>query len=458
LLSDLLVTAKEISMFLNLTRLFSVLNPSPRRSLNAGRRPLVRSARRARPMLEALEDRVLLAHSLLYIGTSANWSNANAWIDTTDGKFYAPTEGDSLTFNPGQVVKGADGKSYSGTNSQSTDDINGLSISSLSIISGYTQVIDFSQSLSVMGNVTMQNGDLEPLMATPSLAFKGANTIFTWTGGTIGIPVLLLGGGSPATQQFTIGGQGDKTIKALVTNFANATWTGGNIVFSGQNAAFNNSAGGIFEIKGGGNMNVQNASPTFTNAGTFEKTAGGTNTIVVGMSNSGTMEFAFGTVAFTSVLKQNAGTAVTTLNGGNFSTAQTFQLNLGSLNGVGTITGSIQSVAGKITPGLNGAPGTLNITGTYEQDAGATLTIVINAAGLFGKFNVQGSATLDGTLQVNKDPAFQPAFGTGFDKLVFMTYASVSGDFATVNITNNSWNGEFYAPSKQATDYELDLA
>jgi hypothetical protein len=448
-----LLLEKEMSMFFNLSALFSVLNRGPRHTLSAGRRRPAPTSQRARPVIEALEDRVLLAHNLLYIGTSANWSTKSAWIDMSDFNNYVPVAGDSLTFDPSKVVNGT-----RGTNSASTDDINALSVLNLTIASGYTKVIDFKQSLTVTGNVSMQNGDLEPLMAQPALSFTGASGVFNWTGGTIGIQVTLAGGG---TQQFNIDGQADKTLKALITNAAKATWTNGNIVFSGLNADFSNAAGGTFEIKSGGNMSVQNASATFTNAGTFKKTAGGTNTIVVDMSNSGTMEFDFGTVAFTGVLKQTAGTAVTTLNGGNFSTAQTFQISFGTLNGVGTITGSIQNIGGTVTPGLNGAPGTLNITGTYEQDTGGTLTIVINAAGAFGKFNVQGSATLDGTLQVNKDPAFQPTPGQGFDTLAFMTYSSVNGIFSTVNITNNSWtvNGQehHYFASEAPTEYDLDL-
>src|SRR5260370_38782304 len=68
------------------------------------------TVRRLRPRLEALEDRFMLAHDLLWIGNANGaWNVAANWVDKSDGMNYAPAMADNFTFQPGLVVNGQTG-------------------------------------------------------------------------------------------------------------------------------------------------------------------------------------------------------------------------------------------------------------------------------------------------------------------------------------------------------------
>ncbi len=110
----------------------------------------------------------------------------------------------------------------------------------------------------------------------------------------------------------------------------------------------------------------------------FQKSAG-TGTTSVGdgfgnaFNNTGTVQGLSGTLAFTGSYTQTAG--ATRLNGGAISSSQTMNIQGGTLDGVGTLTGNVNNSGGTLSPGLS--PGQLNETGAYTQGGGGAFTTEI---------------------------------------------------------------------------------
>jgi uncharacterized repeat protein (TIGR01451 family) len=175
---------------------------------------------------------------------------------------------------------------------------------------------------------------------------------------------------------------------------------------------------------------IVGGGPVISNTGTFQKSsATGTSNIEPPFTNSGgTIGANSGTLNFTA-LTQTTGT--TTLNGGALAFVNPAQLNGGTLNGAGSITGDVINSGGNVSPGMS--PGTISITGNYTQGAGGTMTIELGgtSAGQYDLLNATGTATLDGTLNVSLINSFTPANGDSWQPF---TFASRTGDFATKNL------------------------
>lgn len=419
-------------------------------SFKAAKRPKRPTNRAARPTVEALEDRFLLARTLLWTAAQGgSWSDANTWTcsasgtPTDVGGHFAPTNIDSLVFDPSQSVMGT-----SGANTASKDDINagaGDTAANLTIASGYTSTITVNggSNLRLSGNFSMAAGTLKNTTGAGgdnrNFTFASAGT-FTWRGGTISLPTYIGSGTTRPT--VNLQGDADKTLGADMKNYGTLTWTGGGNFMFTSGASFENQDGATFDIQTDKQIGVVGtASPQITNNGAFKKSAGGGTTTIVPDFDSigGTLTFGSGTLAFTGVVRQLFSDATTVLNGGSFQTARTFQLIAGSLTGVGTINGAVDSSSrGNVIPGLNGAPGTLNIVGGYTQGDNATLTINIDATGNAALLNVQGAATLAGTLTVNRNANYLPTSGD----LTFLKYTAVNGDFATDNLFDTRWTAQ----------------
>ena len=130
---------------------------------------------------------------------------------------------------------------------------------------------------------------------------------------------------------------------------------------------------------------------------------GTTYTVSGTLTNAGTVEASNGTLNFAGTYVQTAG--LTLMNGGNVQATQPIQIVGGTLQGSGTITGSVTN-NGTLNPG--NPLGLLTITGNYAQTANGVLNIVL--AGL-------------------------PA-GTNYDRLVVNGNASLAGRFNSSLITN----------------------
>jgi hypothetical protein len=101
--------------------------------------------------------------------------------------------------------------------------------------------------------------------------------------------------------------------------------------------------------------------------------------------------------------------------------------NAGTLQGTGTINGSLENNAGGIVSPGN-SPGTLSVDGTYVQAGGSTLLMELGgtSAGSFDKLAVGGALTAGGTLDIDLINGFTPTAGNSWDILDF---ASTSGSF-----------------------------
>ena len=65
------------------------------------RRPKRPLPRRTRPWLEALEDRLVPANTLLWVNGDGNgsWFDSNNWMNTVTAKPATPAAGDNLIFD-----------------------------------------------------------------------------------------------------------------------------------------------------------------------------------------------------------------------------------------------------------------------------------------------------------------------------------------------------------------------
>ena len=279
------------------------------------------------------------------------------------------------------------------------------------------------------------------------LNFNSASTVamVNLTGGTLGetSPVTVTGpltlGGGTITNAL-VSANGGKLI-----NPANAIWSAGS--FTGANGAvFSNLFGATFNNTFDGNFSAgAGATPTFANAGLFQKTGGtpplGKTAIDFQFINTGTVEVQISTLRYV-INQQTAG--LTLLDGGGLDAqAQPIQLLGGSLVGTGLVTlANTENVinSASLSPGL--PLGELDIAGNYQQTAfgalnielggylpGTSFDLVTVAAGGAG-----GNATLGGTLNVTLTNGFSPTNGATF---TFLTAGSRIGAFATFNYPSN---------------------
>ena len=217
---------------------------------------------------------------------------------------------------------------------------------------------------------------------------------------------------------------------------------GGQIGLEGPNETL---SVGTLTNNGSITLNGPNATATIgsvTNGGTIDLENASTLTVNGDVNNSGTLYTSFyGT----------GGNTVTV--GGLLTNEATGQINL---NGPGDV---LQALGGLSNSGVininNGSTidppfvtngGTINIgsmsklvvgMGGYTQLANGTLGEIITGHNSFGVINVNGSALLDGTLDILLQGGFNPRVGSIF-QFIFANPGQISGTFA--NIENDFFN------------------
>ncbi len=198
---------------------------------------------------------------------------------------------------------------------------------------------------------------------------------------------------------------------------------------------FINDQTGVFEISDVGGFDPGFASQLhlFDNRGVFRRTGAAASVLVdVGFVSEGDVEL-LGDTTFADGFVQTAGR--TALLGGNLSVnAHTVDLQGGTLEGSGQVTGNVQNDA-RIEIGGANQTGTLSITGSYTQGAGGVVALEIGGAAVEDidrlVTNTQSGAqttVLDGELSVSLIGDFAATAGDSFEVLAF---DAVSGDFAT---------------------------
>ncbi len=197
------------------------------------------------------------------------------------------------------------------------------------------------------------------------------------------------------------------------------------------------------QIQVGGNFEVQGG---VLQAGGAVAVAGEGSTTGASLQVGGTMAVAGGYQAVGSVTQVDGQLQVggpSTVSGGVLTVNGLFQplgglaMNDGSLlGGAGTIAGEVANNA-VVNPG--NSPGTITITGNYNQSAAGTLQIEAADAGNFDRLVVGGAAILAGTLQFLPLDGFQPQYGQQF---AFLQAGQVLGGFATLQVPE-TFRGRF---------------
>jgi hypothetical protein len=224
-------------------------------------------------------------------------------------------------------------------------------------------------------------------------------------------------------------------------NHGTINWSSGNLLAS---KGFYQAANSTLNITGDGCLAHDSAAGgTAEIQGKVRKSSNGISVFALPVNNRGHIEAAGGILDFANGFKQFGGT--TLLNGGSIGSKATLQYLGGRLAGSGTVQGSVNNQGATVAPGHS--PGIIVVNGGYVQAANGILQMEIGGTTPgtgYDQLQVNGSATLDGTLDMIQYANFVPVAGNSFQLL---KYLSVSGDFATV--LNDFTNvGTYFTTSK----------
>lgn len=126
------------------------------------------------------------------------------------------------------------------------------------------------------------------------------------------------------------------------------------------------------------------------------------------------------------------GTGTLFLNSNNTFTGNT-DINAGTLAGTGSVAGDLNINTGAIFSPGNGAIGTFNVGGNYNQNAGSTLQAAVNSTGQSSLVNAFGTANLDGALSVYSPDGL---YAVGTEYVVVRGDSGRTGAFSTVTVNN----------------------
>ena len=296
-------------------------------------------------------------------------------------------------------------------------------VGSLTNNSGAQVDVEGGSTLTILGDVTNSSSGTNQGIYT-SLSGTGGNTIniggMLTNSGTFELAgnsdMAAIGGNVTNSGGFSLGGKGDVlTVTGTLTN-SGAFELNGNSDMATL-ASLANS--GFVGVENGSKLQINGAA---TNSGSLDTsdfgTGGSTITVSGLLTNTAT-----GTITLNGpgdVLSALAGlsnSGVINVNNGS-SILPPFFDNLGTLN----IDGTSRFVVGTPTP--MGGQG-------YIQTANGTLGEMIASLNSFGVINVNGSALLNGTLNVLLQGGYNPDVGSMYKFLNF-TPGELSGMFANI--------------------------
>ena len=304
------------------------------------------------------------------------------------------------------------------------------------------------------GAVVLSSGDLEvDPIAGVTFAFPAG--LFQWTGGFITVPFQ----GMPFTNT------GDMTLAntGLVTLRGDGTFiNAGTIEQTGPGdlniqsfgisnlTTLVNQAGAVYDIQADSGISSNSGGGTVMNQGTLQKSAGNnTSTISVVFNNSDTpanpnsdlVLARHGRLDLTN-FSQTAGAI--NLAGGAVGAGNNGTLAIagGLLEGTGEVFANFVN-GGTVSPGGDGAIGTLTIHGNYTQTSSGTLNIDLASASSFDRLLIDVAASLAGALHVNLINGFMPSHNQTF---TIMTFGSHTGNFTSVT----TGFGDTFAPDDKS--------
>jgi hypothetical protein len=186
--------------------------------------------------------------------------------------------------------------------------------------------------------------------------------------------------------------------------------------------------------------------------GRFTLQGGRSVTLPGGLVNAGVLTVGTGSTLDLGAAGYTQVDGQTVLDDGTLAAGAGVFIRAGSLSGTGVIVGDLTN-AGLVTPGGDGAAGLLWVIGNYTQTASGTLAIGLGgaAAGTYAQLVVNGTATLDGTLQVNLLGDYVPAVG---DRFTVLTFGGRNGDFAFYDLPDLG-AGRYLDPAYDAAGLTL---
>ncbi|HUB24571.1 MAG TPA: hypothetical protein VL992_04005 [Tepidisphaeraceae bacterium] len=233
----------------------------------------------------------------------------------------------------------------------------------------------------------------------------------------------------------------DGSTVTFVSGSANLTNNSGGTLTGGTYAALSVSSPATINLSGGNVTNnaaqvilsgaessIPQINTLTTNSGGFELLNGRAFTTTNSFSNSGTVDVdSESSLRITGDYTQTGG--LTTIDGVLFAIGGLEQINGGTLDGSGTVTGNVSN-SGTVMPG--DAPAILSIVGNYNQTSNGLLDIVLGGTtpGLYDQLNITGAASLNGTLDISLANGFIPSPGETFE---IVDAGSVTGTFPSVN-------------------------
>lgn len=301
-----------------------------------------------------------------------------------------------------------------------------------------------------VGRLSGSTGTLSVSGAGSAVNFGGALHVGVDGAGSVQVSsggLLTSSGGQLGGNEATTGGSSQATISGT-----NSHWnSGAGTLIIGRNEA------ATVQVSGGGRLSnsgstllgfvpgTSDGSLTVTGAGSrfnghfvgiggdasFSGT-GGAGLLTVSSNAVATAE---STLLVRDRLSLTTGGSMTVGPGAAASpttTANTLTVRAGGLvQGHGTITGTVSNTAGRVL--VAGPELQLAISGPFTQGGNGLTSIPIQSAGAaglnYGQILVSGAVTLDGTLELLVDAAYEPQFGDSFSVL---QATSVSGNYDAV--------------------------
>ncbi|MBI5683511.1 MAG: autotransporter-associated beta strand repeat-containing protein, partial [Verrucomicrobia bacterium] len=274
---------------------------------------------------------------------------------------------------------------------------------------------------------------------------------------------------------------GDGVFDAALVNAGGVT-NGNNgraLVF---NQAVNNNAGGAMTARDGGTIRFSNA---VVNAGVMTAQNQGALVFTAGLFDNGTLTLNSGTVTVDRLYVTNGASSVVNFNSGTLNSggstvnngslfrvgdgagAATLHLTGGThsfgnglfintnafLTGVGALTGNITS-SGAIAPG--DSAGTITDTGDLMLLADAMMMMELGGtdAWLYDQFDLTGTLSFGGALNVSLLGGYMPVAGDTFD---LFDFTAASGSFSSVNLPSLG-AGLFWDTSQLYITGEIEAA
>ena len=285
----------------------------------------------------------------------------------------------------------------------------------------------------VTGNLTL--GDL-----------SGSSGTYNLNAGTFNVGNIVNGSGSGT---FNLDGGTlnltGSTINVDTFNVGNAAGSNGNFVLSS-----------------GEGLTTSTETIGVSGAGRFTQNGGqhrvGTLILAANSGSTGTYNLNGGTLTVNNRIINNEGGNFNVGAGTTVTVSGTGFINHGQLNGSGTIAGNLNS-DGSVAPG--NSPGTLVVSGNYNQSPSGTLVIEIGgllAGTEYDVLNVSGTATLDGTLNVSLfdlgSGLFAPEAGDSFD---ILTAELLQGSFSALSFAalldpSLNWQVSYLTDAVGSTD------